>query len=215
MKLYTYDHCPFCTRARMIFGLKNQPLDNQFLLNNDEATPIGLIGKKMLPILIKADGSAMGESLDIVHYVDGISGGTPLAAAVRPEISAWLARIGDYQYRLVWPRCIQIGLPEFATQAAIDYFVAKKSAVIGDFDHNFTQTDTLLPQLNADLAALAELTASTDGINGAIGEEDIVLFPLLRNLSMVKGADWPSAVLNYMQRISQRSGVALFLDRAI
>ena len=215
MKLYTYDHCPFCTRTRMIFGLKNQPLDNQFLLNNDEATPIGLIGKKMLPILIKADGSAMGESLDIVHYVDGISGGTPLAVAVRPEISAWLARIGDYQYRLVWPRCIQIGLPEFATQAAIDYFVAKKSAVIGDFVHNFTQTDTLLPQLNADLAALAELTASTDGINGAIGEEDIVLFPLLRNLSMVKGVAWPSAVLDYMQRISQRSGVALFLDRAV
>ena len=215
MKLYTYDHCPFCTRARMIFGLKNQPLDNQFLLNNDEATPIGLIGKKMLPILIKADGSAMGESLDIVHYVDSISGDTPLAADVRPEISAWLARIGEYQYRLVWPRCIQIGLPEFATQAAIDYFVAKKSAVIGDFDHNFTQTDTLLPQLNADLAALAELTASTDGINGAIGEEDIVLFPLLRNLSMVKGVAWPSAVLDYMQRISQRSGVALFLDRAV
>ncbi len=212
MKLYTYDHCPFCTRARMIFGLKNQPLSNQFLLNDDEATPIGLIGKKMLPILIKADGSAMGESLDIVHYVDSISGDTPLAADVRPEISAWLARIGEYQYRLVWPRCIQIGLPEFATQAAIDYFVAKKSAVIGDFDHNFTQTHTLLPQLNADLAALAALVANTDN---AIGEEDILLFPLLRNLSMVKGADWPSAVLNYMQRISQRSGVALFLDRAI
>ncbi len=43
MKLYTYDHCPFCTRARMIFGLKNQPLDNHFLLNDDEATPISLI----------------------------------------------------------------------------------------------------------------------------------------------------------------------------
>ena len=84
--------------------------------------------------------------------------------------------------------------------------------MIGDFDHNFTQTHTLLPQLNADLAALAALVANTDN---AIGEEDILLFPLLRNLSMVKGADWPSAVLNYMQRISQRSGVALFLDRAI
>lgn len=22
MKLYVYDHCPFCVRARMIFGLK-------------------------------------------------------------------------------------------------------------------------------------------------------------------------------------------------
>ena len=25
MKLYVYDHCPFCVRARMIFGLKNLP----------------------------------------------------------------------------------------------------------------------------------------------------------------------------------------------
>lgn len=215
MKLYTYDHCPFCTRARMIFGLKNQPLDNHFLLNDDEATPISLIGKKMLPILIKADGSAMGESLDIVHYVDQISGGAPLAAGVRPPISEWLARVGEYQYRLVWPRCIQIGLPEFATPAAVDYFVAKKSAVIGDFNDNFAQTALHLPQLNADLAALAALTADTDGINGTIGEEDILLFPLLRNLSMVKGADWPPTLRDYMQRISQRSGVALFWDRAI
>ena len=23
MKLYIYDHCPFCMRARMIFGLRN------------------------------------------------------------------------------------------------------------------------------------------------------------------------------------------------
>ena len=23
MKLYVYDHCPFCVRARMIFGLKS------------------------------------------------------------------------------------------------------------------------------------------------------------------------------------------------
>ncbi|MDN5160564.1 glutaredoxin, partial [Escherichia coli] len=23
MKLYIYDHCPYCLKARMIFGLKN------------------------------------------------------------------------------------------------------------------------------------------------------------------------------------------------
>ena len=27
MKLYVYDHCPFCVRARMIFGLKNLPVE--------------------------------------------------------------------------------------------------------------------------------------------------------------------------------------------
>ena len=85
MKLYTYDHCPFCTRARMIFGLKNQPLDNQFLLNNDEATPIGLIGKKMLPILIKADGSAMGESLAHLRTVSTY----PRTACLISSLTLW------------------------------------------------------------------------------------------------------------------------------
>lgn len=27
MKLYVYDHCPFCVRACMIFGLKNLPVE--------------------------------------------------------------------------------------------------------------------------------------------------------------------------------------------
>ncbi|POU69340.1 glutaredoxin, partial [Pantoea sp. PSNIH4] len=27
MKLYIYDHCPFCVKARMIFGLKNLPVE--------------------------------------------------------------------------------------------------------------------------------------------------------------------------------------------
>ena len=53
MKLYVYDHCPFCVRARMIFGLKNLPVELVVLANDDEATPIGLVGKKVVPILPK------------------------------------------------------------------------------------------------------------------------------------------------------------------
>ena len=53
MKLYVYDHCPFCVRARMIFGLKNLPVELVVLANDDEATPIGLVGKKVVPILSK------------------------------------------------------------------------------------------------------------------------------------------------------------------
>ena len=51
MKLYLYDHCPFCVRARMIFGLRNVPVEEIVLLNDDEATPIGLIGAKQVLIL--------------------------------------------------------------------------------------------------------------------------------------------------------------------
>ena len=74
MKLYHYDHCPFCVRARMIIGLRGLNVEQIPLANDDEATPIGLVGKKMVPILIKEDGTAMGESLDIVRYLDENAG---------------------------------------------------------------------------------------------------------------------------------------------
>ena len=46
MKLYIYDHCPFCVRARMIFGLRGLPVEEAVLLNDDEAAPIAMIGAK-------------------------------------------------------------------------------------------------------------------------------------------------------------------------
>lgn len=53
MKLYIYDHCPFCVRARMIFGLRDVAVEEVVLANDDEATPIGMIGSKQVPILQK------------------------------------------------------------------------------------------------------------------------------------------------------------------
>lgn len=53
MKLYIYDHCPFCLKARMIFGLKNLPVELIVMSNDDEATPTRMIGQKMAPILQK------------------------------------------------------------------------------------------------------------------------------------------------------------------
>src|SRR5471030_504503 len=70
MKLYVYEHCPFCVKARMIFGLKNIPVEIKVLLNDDEKTPISMVGKKMVPILQKQDGSFMPESMDIVNFID-------------------------------------------------------------------------------------------------------------------------------------------------
>ncbi|MET0155711.1 MAG: glutaredoxin 2 [Rickettsiales bacterium] len=75
MKLYVYDHCPYCVKARMIFGLTSTPVDVVYLPNDDEETPIRMIGKKMLPILEKNDGTFLPESLDILAYVDAMKNG--------------------------------------------------------------------------------------------------------------------------------------------
>ena len=54
MKLYIYDHCPFCVRARMSFGLRDVAVEEVVLANDDETTPIGMIGSKQVPILQKS-----------------------------------------------------------------------------------------------------------------------------------------------------------------
>lgn len=61
MKLYIYDHCPYCLKARMIFGLKNIPVELHVLLNDDAETPTRMVGQKQVPILQKDDSRYMPE----------------------------------------------------------------------------------------------------------------------------------------------------------
>ncbi|EPJ9885427.1 glutaredoxin 2, partial [Serratia marcescens] len=89
MKLFIYDHCPFCVKARMIFGLKRLPIRLVTLLNDDETTPFNLIGQKMVPILVKDNGDAMPESLDIVRYVDNLDDKPVLTGRTNPAIAEW------------------------------------------------------------------------------------------------------------------------------
>ena len=133
MRLYHYDHCPFCVRARMIIGLRGLNVEQIALANDDEATPIGLVGKKMVPILIKEDGTAMGESLDIVRYLDEYAGKERLDETIRPEVQAWLNQVNEYSGQLLSPRSTRIGLPEFATESARAYYTAKKKRAIRRF----------------------------------------------------------------------------------
>jgi len=75
MKLHIYEHCPFCVRARMIFGIKKIPFELRVMSEADAETPTSMVGKKIAPILEKDDGTFMAGSRDIVHYVDGQCGG--------------------------------------------------------------------------------------------------------------------------------------------
>ena len=229
MKLYHYDHCPFCVRARMIIGLRGLNVEQIPLANDDEATPIGLVGKKMVPILIKDDGTAMGESLDIVRYLDEYAGKERLDETIRPEVQAWLNQVNEYSGQLLSPRSTRIGLPEFATESARAYYTAKKSAQYGDFAENLARTDELLArlhedlpatdeylaQLHADLPELAALIYSEGHIGERLGYEDIITFPVLRNLTMVKGVHYPAEIRRYVEAMSAHSRVPLFDDRAV
>ena len=213
MKLYIYDHCPFCVRARMAAGLFGADVEEVVMANDDEATPIGMIGAKQVPILQKEDGSFMGESLDIVRYLDREG---RLKNEIRPDVQAWLDKVGSYNNKLVQPRTVKIGLPEFATTEAVKYFTDKKEKNIGSFSANLNKTAQYLDRIHEDLNDLDGLMHEvSDGINGEIGMEDILVFPILRNLTVVRGIEWPQKVMGYLMTMSEKSGVPLYFDRAL
>jgi glutaredoxin 2 len=212
MKLFIYDHCPFCVKARMIFGLKNLPVRLVTLLSDDEATPISMIGKKMAPILQKDDGSYLPESMDIVRYVDNLDDRPLLTGKTNPAIADWLQRVGGYSAKLLLPRIANADFEEFATDSARQYFTHKKQASIGDFSEHLANSADLIAELETDLQALSSLIVTSEAVNGSLSEDDIQLFPLLRSLSIVAGVTLPENVEAYRNRMAQLSDVPLLLD---
>lgn len=212
MKLFIYDHCPFCVRARMIFGLKNLPVRLVTLLSDDEITPTSMIGKKMAPILQKDDGSYLPESMDIVHYVDKLDGKPLLTGKTNPAIAAWLQHTATYINKLLLPRFANADFEEFATDNARRYFSDKKQAASGDFALLLADSADLIAQLEDDLATLAPLIQSAEAVNGTLSEDDIHLFPVLRSLSIVAGVALPDNVEAYRNRMAQRVDIPLLFD---
>ena len=208
MKLYTYDHCPFCVKARMIFGLRHLPVTDVVLLNDDVETPTRMIGRKLLPIL-EQDGRFMGESMDIVAHVDAMDGRPVLTGPTRPEISQWMRDGQQAWVHLVLPRFAAAPLPEFATTAARLYFIRNKEDMIGPFNDSVADSAALRASANAGLARLAGLVQRPDAVNGTLSSDDIHLFAYLRSLTIVAGLDWPVPVWAYCQHMAQACGIPL------
>jgi glutaredoxin 2 len=215
VKLYIYDHCPFCLKARMIFGLKNLPVELNVLLNDDEATPVRMIGQKMAPILQKDDSRYLPESMDIVHYVDQLDHQPLLTGAQNPAIAEWLRKVNGYVNRLLIPRFAKSPFDEFATPEARAYFVAKKEAAIGDFAEHLAHSAGLIKNISDDLRALDKLIVKPNAVNGELSEDDIHLFPLLRNLTLVAGITWPTRVADYCDNMAKQTQINLLSSMAI
>ena len=86
MRLYLFEHCSLCFRVRMTAALKRLHLQETVVLEDDSGTMVDLVGKRVIPILVKDDGVPMLESMDMVAHIDAI-GDPVLTGAQRPEIT--------------------------------------------------------------------------------------------------------------------------------
>ena len=196
MKLYYYEHCPFCIRVLMLIHYKNIPVEKIVLLNDDEKTPISMIGQKMLPVLQKGNGEFMPESLDIIDYLDGLGKRILPAPVVSESISNWLQEARHPTRELTYPRMIRHPFEEFSTQSARDYFESKKSKSIGVFSEHMANSEQLLVDLQPKLQVLDNWIA---GLNHEhLTWDDIYLFPYLLQLALVDAIIWPENVKRYL-----------------
>jgi glutaredoxin 2 len=205
MRLYMFEHCSLCFRVRMTAALKRLHLQEIVVLDDDTDTLVGLVGKRVVPILVKDDGRPMLESMDMVKYIDAL-GEPVLIGPERAEIAAWSEDIVEKAARLTQPRYPLLGLPEFATVAALDHYTMRKRKSLGDFVELRAKTREYLHELASSFDDLDRLIKSPRAINGKISLDDVRVLPLLRSAAVVKGLRFPNRVRSYFETMMASTG---------
>jgi glutaredoxin 2 len=200
-----FEHCSLCFRVRMIAALKRLHLQETVVLDDDSATMIALAGKRVVPILVKDDGKAMLESMDMVEYVDGL-GARVLTGPQRAEVGACSERMFAKLAPLAQPRYPLLGLPEFATIAALDHYTLRKRKTLGDFVELRANTRQYIDTLRPDLDKLDALIENPTAVNGELSLDDVRVLPLLRSAATVKALRFPRMVQNYFDTMMDRIG---------
>jgi glutaredoxin 2 len=203
MKLYMFEHCSLCFRVRMIAKLKQMPLQETVVLDDDTGTMVGLVGKRQIPILVKDDGKPMLESMDMVNYIEGL-GPPVLVGPERPEIAAWADGVVAKMAPLTMPRYPLLGLPEFATPTALAHYTARKYKTYGDFTELRSHTHEQIQELSPKLDELDGQIESPQAVNGTLSMDDIRVLPLLRSVAVVKGLSFPQRVRDYFESMMNR-----------
>ena len=205
MRLYLFEHCSICFRVRMAAALKRLHLQEIAVLEDDSETMTSLVGKRVIPILVKDDGQPMLESMDMVAQIEAV--GEPiLVGPQRSELAAWASATADKTAPLTWPRYPLLGLPEFGTIAAHDHFVVRKQKRLGDLVELRARTRELIDALMPNLEKLDGMIESPTAVNGKLSLDDIRVLPLLRSAAVVKGLRFPHKVRDYFETMMGRIG---------
>jgi glutaredoxin 2 len=191
----------------MIAALKHLLLQETVVLEDDSETMTKLVGKRVVPILVKDDGKPMLESMDMVRHIENL--GEPiLTGPERSEIATWAERVPPKLSLLTWPRYSLLGLPEFGTVAALDHYNVRKRKAIGDLAEHRARTRQYINELMPDFEELDRLIESPLAMNGAPSFDDIRVLPLLRSAAVVKELRFPTKVRDYFETMMTRIGCA-------
>lgn len=205
MKLLMFEHCSICFRVRMTAALKKLHLQEVVVLDDDTDAMARLIGKRQIPILVMDCGKPMLESMAMVRYIEG-KGEPIFANNERPEIAAIAERMTPKLAPLTQPRYPLLGLPEFATVAALDHYTIRKRKALGDFAELRANTRPLIRDVIPEIEALDSLIEKPTAVNGQLSLDDVRILPLLRSAAVVKDLKLPGKVRSYFESMMSLIG---------
>ncbi len=186
-------------------ALKGISLEEQIVRDDDSAAMIDLVGRRVIPILVKDNGQPMLESMDMVDLIESM-GPPVLTGPTRPEITAMEKELLARTPKLTMPRYAILDLPEFATASARQHFIDRKRAYYDDFATLRAATGDLLQELYPVLDRLGELIESDRAINGELSKDDIRILPVLRSAAVVAELRFPPRIQRYFDTMMRRIG---------
>lgn len=167
--LYSFRRCPYAIRARMALAVAEIAVElREVVLRDKPAEMVAVSAKGTVPVLVLPDGTAIDESLDVMHWalaqhdpegwLDCATDAGPLIAHCDTEFKHWLDR---YKYADRFPEQSQ----EFYRSQALLFF------------DELEQTLATTPHLLGPRASIA----------------DVGVFPFVRQFAGVDPAWWTNA----------------------
>jgi glutaredoxin 2 len=177
----------------MSLGLLGMEYTSTVLPYDDEATPIGLTGKKELPIAV-IDDVVVKESLDIMEALN-----PHLKTEIPQDLEDLLKVWGNNVHNLAMP--YWSWTPEF-NETSRAYFEKKKSLKRGPFKDLVNKSDEFKAQILNDLVVL-EKRIKPFYQSDSYTTLDLVIAAQLWGLYMVPEFQFPPAIHDYLQKVKE------------
>lgn len=208
MKLYIYEHCPFCARVAYVANALNLNIEYQVVDYADAQTLIELIGQKMVPVLEKDDGTVMAESLDIVAYFMEQADTDASAMPQESTIDFQRATFPLVQ-RIGYPRWTKIGLKEYPTEESVAAWQAKKETPELNFERLWEDTPNIVKDINQHLVVAESVVNPKDGKSPLPLVDQAICFSMLRGFFSEPTIVWPEQLKLWMEVNSNDLGASL------
>ena len=214
IKMFVYNHCPFCIKTRMVANMTGLDYELIILANDDEQSHIEKIGSKQVPFLQKPNGDYIKESEAICNYIVKYQKFVIGSTKNNSQLNLLIKELHQMSKTLTYPRIPHHfqNSEDFPTQSAKDYFIAKKSAYIGDMQELYinppkdtiTKTQAKIYEINKHI--------QYPFVNGyEFSWDDINIFPFLSIITIIKDlVHIPKSIQKYLNSIESKTNIELY-----